>query len=286
MRIKIAMSDPASHDQSFEIQLRKAKQKSLRDAFTTLAIRAIILIIAVRVSLALFEVFVAPGLGLKHTHIQAGETAITITIAFIVITAIRRILRRFSGKIPAQFSASISFFTVIIVSLITSLVLLYLWNVQPQEILFGGGVAAIIVGIGLSTIVGNIFSGGLMLTTFPAKIGDSIFIVNDDIRGKVEEINIMYTKISTDHGTEYVVPNSAIMQGNVRIVKEGPLSEQLPFGEGDQIELSNSNTKYSGIVIKTSSRFTTLLDNNIETVIPNSSILDGNFIIKKFRANN
>ena len=45
-----------------------------------------------------------------------------------------------------------------------------------------------------------------MLTTFPAKIGDSIYIVNDKIRGRVDEINFIYTKIATEEGTEYAVP--------------------------------------------------------------------------------
>jgi hypothetical protein len=48
----------------------------------------------------------------------------------------------------------------------------------------------------------------------------------------------------TDHGTEYIVPDNAIIHGNVRIMKEIPLNEQLPFSEGNYIELRNSSDKY------------------------------------------
>lgn len=259
------------------------KQKSLQHEFKSLAVRTVIVTIGAWVSLSIFQMFVAPAMGLKHLHIQATETAITIIIALILVIAVRRILRKFSGKIPAQFSAVISFFIIIVISLIVGISLLYQWDIQPQEILVGGGVVAIIIGIGVSTIVGNIFSGGLMLTTFPAKIGDSIFLVNDNIRGKIDEINMMYTKIATGDGHEYVVPNSAIIQGSVRILKESLVKEQLPFSEGDRIELASTSEKYTGIVIKITPKFITLLSDDKETNISYSSVLNGDFIITKSR---
>jgi small-conductance mechanosensitive channel len=161
------------------------------------------------------------------------------------------------------------------------LILLYLWGVQAQTILLGGGVAAIVVGLGVSTIVGNILSGALMLTTFPAKIGDSIFIVNDNVHGTIEEISALYTKIKTGDGTEYLVPNSAIIQGSIRIIKEEPASTHLPYVEGDKIELSNGSEKFSGIVTKITSRFTTILDGDTEIIVANRSILEGSSIIIK-----
>ncbi|MDH2908451.1 MAG: mechanosensitive ion channel family protein [Candidatus Nitrosotalea sp.] len=264
------------------LQSHELKQKSLKHEFTNLTIKAIAIAIIAWVSSSIFEIFVAPAMGLQHIHIQIAKTIVTITLVLVIITAIRRALKRFSNKMPAQFSASVSFFAIIVISLMASISLLYQWNIEPQEILVGGGVAAIIIGIGMSTIVGNIFSGGLMLTTFPAKIGDSITIVNDNIHGKVEEINMMYTKIITDHGTEYVVPNNAIIQGNIRIMKEIPLNDRLPYDEGDKIELKSSSDKYSGIITKITPEFTTILDENKEVTITNSSIFDGKFIITKY----
>ena len=252
----------------------------------SLVLKTILLIVAVRVSIALFEIFFAPDLGLKHNHIIVGETLVTIAISFVVISAIRRILKNPTSKIPIHFTSSISFFSIIIISLVDSLILLYIWNVQIQTILIGGGVAAIVVGIGFSTIVGNILSGALMLTTFPAKVGDSVFIVNDNIHGEIMDITMLYTKIHTEQGTEYFVPNSAIIQGNVRILREGSLKAQLPFVEGDKIELSTSSEKFSGTVVKITTRFTTILDADNEIIIANKSIFEGSTtIIKKSKTN-
>jgi small-conductance mechanosensitive channel len=136
----------------------------------------------------------------------------------------------------------------------------------------------------MSAIIGNMLSAGLMLTTFPAKIGDSIYIVNDKIRGRVEEINFIYTKIITAEGTEYVVPNNAIVQGNVRIIRDAPIqNSELPYSEGDHLELTNSSHSYCGVVSKVSTNFTTLCskENKNEVILANSSILSGKFIIIK-----
>ncbi len=264
---------------------RSSVQNTLQKELASLAVKIVIIVVGSWISLYLFEIFAAPLVGLKHPHIQIAGSVITITIALVIITATQRVLHKFSNKIPPQFSASISFFVIIFIALIASISVLYQWNVNPQEILVGGGVAAIIVGIGVSTIVGNIFSSGLMLTTFPAKIGDSIFIVNDNVRGKIEEITMMYTKVITDQGTEYVVPNNAIIQGNIRITKDVSLISQLPFEEGEHVELSNSTEKYSGTIIKITPRFVTILSENKqkEITIANKVILDGQFVIAKNR---
>lgn len=265
--------------------LSNSRHDTLQKELASLTIKIIIIVIGSWFTLYAFEMFASPVMGLKHPHIQIAASVVTLTIAIGTIMAARRILHKFSSKIHPQFSAGLSFFIIIFVSLVAGMSLLYQWNVSPQEILVGGGVMAIIIGIGVSTLVGNIFSGGLMLTTFPAKIGDSVFIVNDNVRGKIEEITMIYTKVITEHGTEYVVPNNAIIQGNIRITKEEPLDKRLPFSEGDRIEIIGPSDKYSGTVIKTTSSFSTILsdDNKKETIFSNQMILGGKFIITKYR---
>lgn len=256
-------------------------KKSNKAEFKSLIIKTTILIAAVRISIALFEIFFAPNLGLRRNHILIGETMVTIAVSFVVISLIRDVLKRISTKMPAHFVANVSFFSIIIISVVSSLILLYIWGVQPQTILVGGGVAAIVLGVGVSTIIGNILSGALMLTTYPAKIGDSIYIVNDNVHGTIDEISTLYTKIHLDNEMEYIVPNSAIIQGTIRLLKEGPVKILMPYVEGDKIELSNGSEKFSGTIAKITSRFTTILDGDKEIIVANRSILDGTSIITK-----
>jgi small conductance mechanosensitive channel len=263
------------------------KAETLRQALVRLAIRTTIVIILTWAVLYLFESVLDQHLGITDLHIHISGSVATIAISFVLITTIRRLIHKSIPMISQHLMAVISSFVVILISLIAIIVLMYLWNFDPQTILVGGGVVAIVVGIALSTIVGNILSGGLMLTTFPSKIGDAVFIVNDNIRGVIEEVNLLYTKVITDAGTEYFVPNTAVVQGTVRLIKEAvAIKDQLPFSEGDHIELASSSiNRYVGTVSKITPRFSSLItdDDSKEMMLPNSSIISGQFVIIKDR---
>ena len=252
--------------------------------FISLAIKTFLLIAVSWTVLYVFGAVVKSYIVIEYPYIQQiTNSAVTVAISFAVISAIRRLLQKMTSRLGLHVSASISFFIVVTVSLIAIIILMYQWNIDPQSILIGGGVAAIIVGIGISTIVGNILSGGIMLTTFPAKIGDSIYILNDNIHGNIEEVNLLYTKIMTDQGTEYIVPNNAILQGQIRITKDLSRYDQLPFVEGDHVELTNSSKTYIGTVYKITPNFTTVYndDDKNEVIVSNSAIIAGQFVIIK-----
>ena len=263
------------------------KAETLRHQLVSLAIRTTIVIILTWAVIYLFESVLAQHLGITHLQINLSGSVATIAISFVLITTLRRIIHRSIPMISQHMMAVISSFVVILISLIAIIVLMYLWNFDPQTILVGGGVVAIVVGIALSTIVGNLLSGGLVLTTFPSKIGDAVFIVNDNIRGVIEEVNLLYTKVITDAGTEYFVPNTAVVQGNVRLIKERvTIKDQLPFNEGDHIELASSSVnRYVGTVSKITPRFSSLItdDDSKEVMLPNASIISGQFVIIKDR---
>ena len=263
------------------------KSQTLTQELARLAVRTTIVVILTWAVLYLFESVLAQRLGITDLHIHISGSVATIAISFVLITTLRRLIHRSIPMISQHLMAVISSFVVILISLIAIIVLMYLWNFDPGTILVGGGVVAIVVGIALSTIVGNILSGGLVLTTFPPKIGDAVFIVNDNIRGVIEEVNLLYTKVITDVGTEYFVPNNAVVQGTVRLIKEAvAIKDQPPFTEGDHIELaSSSNNRYVGTVSKITPRFSSLItdDESKEVMLPNSSIISGQFVIIKDR---
>jgi small-conductance mechanosensitive channel len=263
------------------------KSQTLTQELARLAIRTTIVVILTWAVLYLFESVLAQRLGITDLHIHISGSVATIAISFVLITTLRSLIHRSIPMISQHLMAVISSFVVILISLIAIIVLMYLWNFDPGTILVGGGVVAIVVGIALSTIVGNILSGGLVLTTFPSKIGDAVFIVNDNIRGVIEEVNLLYTKVITDVGTEYFVPNTAVVQGTVRLIQEAvAIKDQLPFTEGDHIELaSSSNNRYVGTVSKITPSFSSLItdDESKEVMLPNSSIISGQFVIIKDR---
>ncbi len=84
-------------------------------------------------------------------------------------------------------------------------------------------------------------------------------------------------------GTEYIVPNTAIVQGSIRIIKEARVTENLPFANREHIEIVEGNKKYGGIVTKITTKFTFLSSDSErkEIILPNASILSGKYVITK-----
>ena len=97
----------------------------------------------------------------------------------------------------------------------------------------------------------------------------------------------MYTNVIKDERKEYFNTNNEVVKGTVRLIKEEvAIKDQLPFSEGDHIKLASSSTNsYVGRVIKITPRFSSLItdDNSKEVMLPNSSIISGQFVIIKDR---
>lgn len=70
------------------------------------------------------------------------------------------------------------------------------------------GVAGIIAGVALKDIVSSMFSGMLVSIDKSFKVGDSVQIGN--ISGRVVEIGFLTTKLFTDDGRKYYIPNQQI----------------------------------------------------------------------------
>jgi small-conductance mechanosensitive channel len=157
-------------------------------------------------------------------------------------------------------------------------------HVPPDNLLLGGGIVSIVIGLVVSTLFGNIISGALMLTTFPFRIGDIVLVNN--IPGRIEEITSLYTRISTNSGSDTVIPNSAIVSGTTSISRlptdPNAISTRLHFAVGDRIYTSYVGGE--GTVLEITPYSTrVLLDSGRDAMIPNTSIFTGMVQIAKLR---
>jgi small conductance mechanosensitive channel len=95
-----------------------------------------------------------------------------------------------------------------------------IFQVSSTTLLLGGGIASIVIGLVISTFVGNILAGTLVLMTHPFKVGDTVTVNN--VPGKVEEITAMVTRIKNDIGGLIIIPNTAMVQGGVIVTAIPP----------------------------------------------------------------
>ena len=106
----------------------------------------------------------------------------------------------------------------------TLVVTLVLFDVPVGQLLLGGALTSVFVGIAAQQALSNVFAGLVLLLARPFKVGDSIRLqagaLSGEIDGTVSEIGITYVRLATDGGM-VSVPNSQVLNAVV-----GPIPPQ------------------------------------------------------------
>src|SRR5919201_1328038 len=143
-------------------------------------------------------------------------------------------------------------FTVLSRAVIVALVLIGGWSVLsvfPATSAAAGGLfsssaaLALILGLALTTPLGNLGSGILLGLTQPVRLGDRITVSmdrGDEHTGVVEKIALAYTTLITDEGRKIFVPNLAMARNVVTNHSRGDrrraVSMRLPVAIDAEID--------------------------------------------------
>jgi small-conductance mechanosensitive channel len=77
-----------------------------------------------------------------------------------------------------------------------------------------GGAIGVGIGFGMQNIFSNLISGLVILLEKTLKIGDFVDL-QSGVMGRVSEINMRYTRITTNDAVDVIVPNSEFINGRV-----------------------------------------------------------------------
>lgn len=77
-----------------------------------------------------------------------------------------------------------------------------------------GGAIGVGIGFGLQNIFSNLISGIIILVERTLKVGDFVDL-QSGVMGRVAEINMRYTRITTNDAVDVIVPNSEFINGRV-----------------------------------------------------------------------
>jgi hypothetical protein len=127
----------------------------------------------------------------------------------------REVLERSVGSAHA---AVVRFAVLVVGGLTTVFFTLELLNIAVTQLIVGGAVTGVLVGIAAQQSLANVFAGIVLLMARPFRVGDRIGIrsgaLSGLLEGMVSEISITYVRLETANGPVHI-PNSQVLAAAV-----------------------------------------------------------------------
>ena len=143
--------------------------------------------------------------------------------------AARRALQPLVGQAHAGIVRYVLLVVGVFVVLTASLELL---GISPRQLLVGGAVAGVLLGIAAQQSLSNIFAGLVLLFASPFRVGDLVRFragaLSGEIEGVITDLSLTYVRLKTEEGS-VLLPNSQALNAAVFLVPDPPhASEPAP----------------------------------------------------------
>jgi small-conductance mechanosensitive channel len=206
-------------------QLEVAKQRVAKVKARTRPWQAIIALV-----LAVVAAGVSYAAG-RHLHDlfehgQMGKSVVTVSAAgafllFAIVGVLglagqsRQVLQPVTGSAHA---AVVRYAIVLIGTIGAVAVTLALVKIPVGQLIVGGALTTILIGIAAQQSLSNVFAGIVLLLSRPFNVGDAILLrsgaLGGQLEGLVTEIGITYVRLETDTGV-MSLPNSQVLAAAV-----------------------------------------------------------------------
>jgi small conductance mechanosensitive channel len=172
--------------------------------------------------------------------IDAGVIIASLLGLIIVARVVRRMARRWFGKVPNLSRLLQGFLSMVVYWIVLSIGLMIVLSavgvdISPVFALFGG--AAFIFAFALQDTLGNLAAGVMIMLNRPFDEGDYVDIAGT--AGTVKSVNVSSTTVTTPDNQVIVIPNKNVWGNTITNVTTSPTRRvDLMFGIGyeDSIE--------------------------------------------------
>jgi small-conductance mechanosensitive channel len=136
--------------------------------------------------------------------------------------AAQRALQPLTGRAHAGIVRYVLLIAGVFAILTISLALL---GVNPRQLLVGGAVTGVLLGIAAQQSLSNVFAGLVLLFASPFRVGDRVRFragaLSGQIEGVVTDLSLTYVRLETEDGT-VLLPNSQVLASAVMLVPDPP----------------------------------------------------------------
>ena len=151
--------------------------------------------------------------------VAAAATAAFCLFAIIAILGLARRARQALQPVTGSAHAAVVRYAIVLVGAILTLVIaLALFKVPVGQLIVGGALTTILIGIAAQQSLSNVFAGLVLLLSRPFNVGETIQLrsgaMGGLIEGTVTEIGITYLRLDSADGP-MSLPNSQVLAAAV-----------------------------------------------------------------------
>ena len=162
-----------------------------------------------------------------------AQMILVIIVAWLVSRLVAWFLRRLMRKKRASEHVAYNVERVInyLIVLITFMIILSMVGLDTSKLTLIAGALSVGLGFGMQAIFSNFISGIILLFEQPLRVGDLVEL-ESGVFGRIRDINVRSTRITTRDNVDILVPNSEFVTGRVtNHTLEDPVRRiHIPFG--------------------------------------------------------
>lgn len=147
--------------------------------------------------------------------LQVAFAFVVIVIGMKLIGWVRKILRKSLERNSAD-TGLIQFldsFVKYVLYILLALTVLQRFGVQTTSIVAAIGSVGVAIGLALQGSLSNFAGGVIILLLKPFKVGD--YIIQGDLEGTVNEIQLFSTKLKTSDNRKIIIPNGQLADNSL-----------------------------------------------------------------------
>ena len=121
-------------------------------------------------------------------------------------------------SVGSSHAAVVRFAVLVIAGLVSIVITMQLCAIPITQLVVGGALTGVLVGIAAQQSLANVFAGMVLLVARPFRVGDHVGIRSGSLggllEGTVSEVSVTYVRLETSNGPVYV-PNSQVLAAAV-----------------------------------------------------------------------
>lgn len=164
---------------------------------------------------------------MEPLQLKLIETVLVLVGLVILILLIKGTIRKIGNRYRLQNDRTIFILKIINIGLYVAaaVTLLFIWGVDQNELILFLSSFIAILGIALFaqwSMLSNVTASILLFVSHPAKVGDTISILDKDypLTGKIKDIGAFFVIIENEDNEVVTLPNSLLFQKMIKVISQ------------------------------------------------------------------